>query len=405
MLASAVALLLAGQSAQARSDRIQSIGAMTFSDADTLVVSDWRAGELHALSLPQAHGADKPFNLEDVSAAIAKALHTQPGKLRFEDLAFRPGAETAYISLQVLRAGGTPAPALVAVDAEGHVGVVDLAKTRHVSVPIASVPAPDKMIWRDVPEATLTVTDMTAHDDKLYVAGLSNASFASTLRVYDLPLSRAATVTSVEMYHPVHNQVETRAPIREMTVVSLAGEPTLVAAFTCTPLVTIPLKELKDGAHIVAKTVGELGWGSAPVGMVSYDTEQGQVIVLANSRKAADLLSVADIARAAQQPGLTTPIKWPSDPLLGVKATYIPLAGVARIGVQDKEFLAALRRNEESGAMELVSMRKGAFLRLSDFVNEYDFADFRYPPNDGWHGVHHQLRTDEGYPDLAARAR
>jgi hypothetical protein len=246
---------------------------------------------------------------------------------------------------------------------------------------------------------------MTVHDNKLYVAGLSNATFASTLRVYDLPLDKAATVTSIEMYHPVHNQVETRAPIREMTIVSLDGEPTLVAAFTCTPLVTIPLKDLKDGAHVVAKTVGELGWGSTPVGMVSYDTEQGPVIVLANSRKAADLLSVADVAKAAQQPGLKTPIQWPTNPLLGVKATYIPLAGVARIGVQDKDFLAALQRNEESGAMELVSMRKGAFLRLSDFVNEYDFADFQYQPNDAFRGLHHQLRIEEGYPDLAVRAQ
>ena len=53
--------------------------------------------------------------------------------------------------------------------------------------------------------------------------------------------------------------------------------------------------------------------------------------------------------------------------------------------------------------MELVSIRKGAFLRLSDFVNEYDFADYRYGPSDGWRGVHHTLRTDEGFADLAPR--
>ena len=54
--------------------------------------------------------------------------------------------------------------------------------------------------------------------------------------------------------------------------------------------------------------------------------------------------------------------------------------------------------------MQLVSIRTGAFLRLSDFVNEYDFADFTYQSNDAFRGVHQQLRTDEGYPDLAARA-
>jgi hypothetical protein len=53
------------------------------------------------------------------------------------------------------------------------------------------------------------------------------------------------------------------------------GEPTLLAAYTCTPLVTIALKDLKDGAHVVGKTIGELGWGSYPVDMVTFDSEKG----------------------------------------------------------------------------------------------------------------------------------
>lgn len=295
-------------------------------------------------------------------------------------------------------------PALVAVDAQGKVTMIDLARTAHTSAAVANPPAADKKLWRDVPEATLTVTDMVYHDKKLYVAGLSNASFASTLRVYDMPFTGASTASSVEMYHPVHNQLETRAPIRRMAIVNANGEPTLVAAFTCTPLVTIALKVLKDGAHVSAKTIAELGWGSAPVGMVSFDAGQGPMVLLANSHKAADLMPVSDIAKAMEAPGLKTPIKWPAEPLLGVKSTYIPIFGIARIGEQNKDFLATLRRNESSGAMELVSMRKGLFLRLSDFVNEYDFADFQYKPTDGFRGVHKQLRTDEGYPDLAARA-
>jgi hypothetical protein len=128
------------------------------------------------------------------------------------------------------------------------------------------------------------------------------------------------------------------------------------------------------------------------------------MVLLTNSHKSADLMSVASIAEASSKPGLATPIKWPAEPLLGLKSTFIPLAGVDQLTNQDKDFLAALRRNVASGAMELVSFRKGAFLRLSDFVNEYDFASFSYQPNDGFRGVHKLLRTDEGYPDLAARA-
>ena len=138
--------------------------------------------------------------------------------------------------------------------------------------------------------------------------------------------------------------------------------------------------------------------------MVSLDYGQGQMVLLANSHKAADLLSVAAIAKAAAAPGLTTPIKWPSEPLLGVRSTYIPMPGIAQLDTQDDKFLGVLRRDEASGVMELVSLHKGLFLRLSDFVNEYDFEDFKYGPNDPWRSVHQMLRTEEGFPDLAARA-
>lgn len=108
--------------------------------------------------------------------------------------------------------------------------------------------------------------------------------------------SNAASVTSVEMYHAVHNQVETRAPIRKTAIIDLNGEPTLLAAYTCTPLVTIPLKDLKDGVRIVGKTIAELGWGSNPVDVVTFDAGHGPMVLLTNSHKSADLMSVSDIA-------------------------------------------------------------------------------------------------------------
>ncbi|AXQ27505.1 hypothetical protein D0B54_01880 [Solimonas sp. K1W22B-7] len=381
---------------------IRSVGNMTFLDANTLAVADWRGGEIHALQLlPPAKAQSGPFNLGDISNPIARALNTQPDKLRFEDMAFRPGSNLAYIALSVEQKSSTPKPALVTVDSTGRVAVIDLNKAVRTSAALTDAPAAEKRLWRDIPEAAYTVTDMAYYEGKLYVAGLSNASFASTLRVYSYPFSGSGSATSVEMYHAVHNQTETRAPIRKMVIASLNGVPTLVAAYTCTPLVTIPLKDLKNGAHIVGKTIAELGWGSAPVDMVTFDVGQGPMVLLTNSHKSADLMPVSAIAEAALKPGLSTPIKWPNEPLLGLRSTSIPMSGLAQFGSQDKDFFAALRRDEATGAMELVSVRKGAFLRLSDFINEYDFAGFKYPPGEQWSGTHKTLRTDEGFSDLA----
>jgi hypothetical protein len=385
-------------------ESVLSVGTMKFVDADTLVVADWRGGMLHAMQLPPAAPVpSRSFNLDNVSAPIANAVGVRPEDLRFEDLAFRPGSERAFVSLSLTQSVGTPRPAIVSIDADGAIEVLDLVATPHRSVALTSRPGPDKMLWRNVPEATLTVTSIEFYAGKLYVAGLCDASFASTLRVYDFPFTAKSSLATVEMYHPVHDQNETRAPIRAMTIATLDGKPNLVAAYTCTPLVTIPLDALADGAHVTGKTIAELGWGSAPVDMVTFEATDGPMVLLVNSHKSGDLMSVASIAEASRKPGLTTPIQWPNAPLLGLRSTYVPMGGVAQLGDQDAQFFGLLRRSEASGAMTLLSVRKGAFLRLSAFVNEYDFASFHYKPNDAFRGLHKTLRTDEGFPDLVGR--
>lgn len=396
-----LSLLVAVNSAYAAAPAIQSASKISFGDANTLFVADWKGARIFALPLPApATPAGKPFNLKDVQAPVAKALGVAPTALRFEDLAVQPGSELAYVALTVRGAKGPGKPAIVSIDAAGKVRRLDLSKASG-SAAITDAPSADVSFWRDLPEQTLTVTDMRFYQNKLYVAGLSNQSFASTLRVYDYPFNGKASATTVEMYHPVHNQIETRAPIRSMTVMSIGGEPTLVAAYTCTPLVTIPLKDLKDGAHITARTVGELGWGSAPNGLVSFKVGDAEYALLVNSSRSADLLSATDLASAAAAPGLSTPIEWPAKPYLGVKATMTPMSAVMRIDNLNPQLLLALRRSDAGGEMQLVSIPKGGYLRLSDFVNEYDFPDYRYPDGDKFRDFHKYARTIEGYADLA----
>ncbi|WP_229259459.1 hypothetical protein [Duganella aceris] len=388
-------------SAQAAPPSVQSAAKLTFGDASTLFVADWKGARIYALPVAvPAKAAGKPFNLMDVQGPIAKALGVAPSALRFEDLAVQPGSELAYVALTVRGAKGKTTPAIVNIDAAGRVTRVDLGKVAG-SAAISDAPAADQVFWRDLPAQTLTVTDMRFYQNKLYVAGLSNRSFASTLRVYDYPFSGKAQVTSVEMYHPVHNQVETRAPIRSMAVMTIAGEPSLVAAYTCTPLVVIPLKDLRDGAHIAAKTVSELGWGSAPNGLVSFKVGEAEYALLVNSSRSADLLSAADLGVGAAAPGLNTPIEIPAKPYSGVKGMMTPMAAAMRVDNLNPELLLALRRDDASGQVQLVSILKGAYLRLSDFVNEYDFSDYRYPDGDKFRDFHKYSRGLEGYPELA----
>ena len=83
------------------------------------------------------------------------------------------------------------------------------------------------------------------------------------------------------------------------------------------------------------------------------------------------------------------------------RSTPLPLAGVRHVADQDAQFLLALRRDLDTGAMELVSFRKGSFFRLSDFISEYNFPDYAYaddPMSAGVRMFQNMLKADEGFP-------
>ena len=117
------------------------------------------------------------------------------------------------------------------------------------------------------------------------IAGLSNEEFASTLRAIPFPFRTLANGTSVEIYHGAHGQFETRSPIRTFVPFKVGNEPSLLAAYTCTPLVQFPISELKPGAKIKGKTIAELGNRNRPLDMIVYQKDGKDYILLANSSR------------------------------------------------------------------------------------------------------------------------
>ena len=95
---------------------------------------------------------------------------------------------------------------------------------------------------------------------------------------------------------------------------------------------------------------------------------------------------------------MTTPVQ---SVKAGVQTRSTPLAGVLQMADQDPQFLLALQRNLDTGGLDLVSFRKGAYLRLSNFVSEYNFADYQYTPESApIRQFQNMLKVDEGYPEL-----
>ncbi len=407
-LLAAIATLLSAQALSAEAPASASV--LEFADADTLIVADSTGGMIYAYTVSDggsAPDAMMPYNLLDLDAAVAAALGAEARGISYHDLEVHPASQDAYVAASVTIAG-TRQAAVVKVTRDGTVTPLDLATLPATSFAISDAPDDGVTFWRDIPATTFTVTDLDYVGGELFVSGLSTGEFASTLRRIPFPFEDAAASTGIEIYHAAHGQTETRAPIRAMTVMDLAGTPTVVAAYTCTPLVTIPVSDLADGAKVSGRTIAELGYGNTPLEVLNFTAfdrdGNGQPMVLVVNREMdADLITLPALEAAAAAPGIVEPVAYLGD-TSGVETVSIPMSGVYQAAEQDAQFLLALRRNLDTGSMDLVSFRKGAYFRLSEFVSEYNFPDYEYASHEFAEQTRmfqNMLKADEGFADQA----
>ena len=379
LLLVAIACWLVAASNASAAD-IQSISRLAAGPGNVLFVADWKSARVHAITLPLA--AQKPagtaFNILDIEDVLSR--HVGGAKATVEDMVVRPGTAEVYIAVSY---GAAKIPALIVVTSDQKARRVNLKAAKSTSIALRDAPTSNYKFWRETPERSFTVTDMKWRDGELFIAGLSNQDFASTLRRVHYPFDSKQSVTSVEIYHTGHNLIETRAPIRAMSFATWGGKPYLVAAYTCTPIVIIPLEDLKDGAHIRGKTIGELGYGNTPADMISFSkTEQGKTedfLLLVNFERGADVIPVSQVEAASGRPGMDKVV--PFGQIAGLDVTSAPLAGAMRVDNLDEKSFIVVRRQLEKDALQLVTIGKELTFRLSDFISEYAFQEYSFKGN------------------------
>jgi len=91
--------------------------------------------------------------------------------------------------------------------------------------------------------------------------------------------------TGVIVYHDSEGRFITNAPIRSFTITTIAGQPVILAGYTCSPIVQIPLSEIRPGNMLTkARTITELGGGNTPLDMIVYHKGTKNYLLVAGTR-------------------------------------------------------------------------------------------------------------------------
>jgi len=324
---------------------LQSAGAMTFGPEGLLFVGDATGGAVFAIDTGDTEPTEAgPIELEGVNTTIAGLLGVEPRDVMINDLAVNPNSGRAYLSISRGR-GPDAEPAIARVDASGDVEVLDLEDVRFAKAELPAVPDPSAE-RRGRSLRSQAITDLVFADNRLFVAGLSNEEFSSRLVALPYPFQPSAQSTSLEIYHGAHGRFETRSPIRTFLATKIESEPVILAAYTCTPLVKIPVADLKPGAHIRGTTLAELGNRNSPLDMVSYRKDGRDFILVANSNRG---VMKVDANPAASIEGITSPV----EDTAGLSYdTLRALQGVVQLDRLDEGHALLLVQTDE-GSMDL----------------------------------------------------
>lgn len=291
---------------------LKSAGPITFGPDGVLFIADPKAAAVVAVETgdTKADDAKPSINVEGVNEKIASALGTTAEQVRINDLAVNPANGKVYFSISRGR-GPDALPVVVRVDSTGTISELSLDNISHA---VASLPnaADDKLVESrrgKVNNREQSITDLAFLEGQVIVAGLSNEEFASNLRTIRFPFNEVSGGSSIEIYHGNHGALETRSPVRTFVPVSFGGEPQIIAAYTCTPLVRIPVSELRNGSKVRGTTVAELGNRNRPLDIIAYQKDGKNFLLMANDPRGVMKISTEELT---SREGITTKVDEPT---------------------------------------------------------------------------------------------
>src|SRR3954467_10306956 len=271
---------------------LKSAGALAVGPDGVLFVGDSAGAAIYALDVNDRAAAKSSGSLEvkGINDKIAAMLGTTADQIAINDVVVNPASKNVYVS--VSRGKGNDAvPVIVRVDTAGKISEVSLDNIKYATVSLPDKPTADRQRME-------TITQMKYVSGQLLIAGLSNEEFSSSLRSIPYPFENYSKAAGIEIFHGSHGRFETNAPVRTFVPYEIGNQQSILAAYTCTPLVKIPLSDLKPGSKVKGTTVAELGNGNRPLDMIVYTKGGKEYILLANNKRGVMKIPTEGIDRA-----------------------------------------------------------------------------------------------------------
>ena len=325
---------------------IKSVGPLAFGPDGILFVGDNVGAKIFAIDLRDAQVArgEGRLDLDKLDTRLAAYLGCPREDVFIRDMAVHPSSQNVYLS--VMRGAGAAAlPILIKIGTDGTLSEVSLEGVPFSQTAIEDAPSvedtrmesrlvqgnregeeitsPSHGRLRVARESlrTVTITDIAYVDGVLFVAGASNEEFSSTLRRIPFPFNSPAKSNSLEIYHVSHSKFETASPIR--TFLPYGGNTSILASYTCTPVVHFSLKDIKPGRQVKGRTVAELGSGNTPLDMISFRRNDQEYLLVSNARHPLMKFAARDV-------DTQEPLTQPKEPV-GVPREELPQEGVSRM--------------------------------------------------------------------------
>lgn len=335
-------------SLKAGNPEIKSAGPLTFGPDGVLFVGDTQGAAIFAIDTGDRAGAREkaPINVEGIAQKVAARLGTDVQNVMINDLAVNPASGKAYLSVARGR-GPESTPVLLRVGGDGAIEEVSLENVKFAKADVPNPPAPGAA-QRGQSLRAESITDLAYIDGRVFVAGLSNEEFSSRLIALPFPFQGQADGSAIEIYHGAHGRFETKSPVRTFVAYQINGAPHLLAAYTCTPLVKVPVSALKPGAQVKGTTIAELGNRNRPLDMIVYNKGGKDFLLLANNARGVMKIPTDG---AADAESITAPVTGNGTKGLAYE-TIATMKGVDQLDRLD-DTRALLLVRSEAGALSL----------------------------------------------------